>query len=910
MSHWIEVVLENNTVDSDGTALSISDFSKAKIDGNVLNSRNGDGLNFGYYSQGTADGNTITSWSEAVECWSYSDIEMYNSTITSRQDFGLEIRYHTRGYFEGVDISAGSYGVYVSETTIDLVNSTIDAPNEDDVHLGSASAIRPALIRCLNTTFNQSSTGFDNDDSRLNVSWYASNIWVEWQNERRVPFADIWIEDIHEDVVFTGNANANGEINWLPVQGYTQNRTYRNDYTRHTFSAEMNGVTSYIGANMNQNQNLRIILQDIVNDPEIVILNPVDEGVYNTSVVWVNGTANDPESGIYMVDVWPEGMDAILANGTEDWGSNVTLDDGEWTLTVNATNYAGVKEAVSISITVDTVEPDLTVDFPPVVALVNSTNITVTGLTEPGANVTVNGLVAVVETDGTFSLEISLPEGINTVVVASHDAAMNYNISVHEVTVDITPPPLVVSSPPGDIITTESPLVVAGWVEIGANLTMNGVEIAHDGEPWSVVVTLTEDINILDFTARDAAGNTNTTIRTVIYDTTDPSVNVLYPPEDHLTNETVLNLTGWTEDLTLLLATVNGKNVTVDPDGNFSINISLEEGLNEIEIVVRDEAGHMTIVRRMVTLDTVAPPLDVFRPVDGILTNDPMLHVIGTTELGANVTVNNVDVLLNVDGAFDCTVTMTEGTNEITVVSRDPAGNPTVIVRTVDLDITAPDLKVSSPKKGDSYKEVALEVKGTVSDNVALAKLTINGKEVQVKDGKFSTTVAMKKGSNKVTIVATDTAGNVVTEEIKITRKGLTGVETGLLGAGFVLLIVGLIIGLMLGRGAMGKKPKNVLEDDIEPVERDPTALDEEEPEGPEDEPEEPDEPEEGDGPGDEKAEEDPPAGPPEEEKPPEETRNMEDKKAESEMPPDDTMKTEDKSAETELKGLLKKLDP
>ena len=306
----------------------------------------------------------------------------------------------------------------------------------------------------------------------------------------------------------------------------------------------------------------------------------------------------------------------------------------------------------------------------------------------------------------------------------------------------------------------------------------------------------------------------------------------------------------------------------------------------------------------------------MFQPEDGILTNDPILHVVGTTELGANVTVNNVDVPLNVDGAFDYTITMTEGMNEITVTSRDPAGNPTVIVRTVQLDITAPDLKVSSPKKGESYKEIDLEVKGTVTDNVALAKLTINGKEVQVKDGKFSTTVALRKGSNKVIIVATDTAGNVVTEEIKVTREGLTGLETGLLGAGMIMLIVGLILGLMLGRGAMGKKPKGMPEDEIEPTERTPSELDEDEPEELEDEPEEPDEPEdEGDGPEDDdegppETEQKPPEGPSvEEEGPAEESRSMEDKKAESEMPPEDTSKTEEKPSEKSLESLLKKLE-
>jgi parallel beta-helix repeat protein len=798
--NWAEVTVSSNNVNSSNDALDVWDFSKVRASDNVLVSRNSRGINTGWWTEFHTSGGSVTSRNEGVTIGPNTVATVDDTVIAATNDNGVEVTGRTTVSMSRDTISSKNVGgLYVTDSVVDIVNSSITAGGPD-IRLGNSAQASPGLIRTLNTTFNESDTVFDNDNSRLNVSWYAEKIWAEWQNSQRVPNASLAITNIHNKVVFNGTLDANGEIDWLPVQEYSQVRTLRDDFTRHNFSASKNGVSSFAGATVNTNVNIRIILQDLVNDPVIDITHPVDNGIYNISLIEVNGTAYDPESGIHKVTVWPQGSVQKTAFGTEKWDAWVNLTDGKWTIMVNATNFAGVIKREQVSITVDTVPPILIVDYPHATELVNTTNIAFKGKTEPGANVTVNGVIATVDAKGNFSCNITLPEGVNTVVVASHDKAMNFNISKPIVTVDLTPPAIKVFAPVDGLITIDSTVMAAGSAEPGATVSVNGTSIPHVGEPFSAIVPLKEGNNRLVFLAKDPAGNRNVTVRNVIYDPTPPEVSVNNPPGTFLTNSTTINISGTAKDLTLFRVTVNGVNVTTDGVGNYSLIVTLKEGLNVIEVVGYDKAGHTTTVQRAITLDTVPPPLDIVQPVNGLVTNQPTIHVIGTTEVGAKVTVDGANAVVGTDGKFDYAKTLKEGVNAVRIVAKDPAGNPAPVTRSVTLDTQPPVLKVSTPTKGKSVSEVELEVKGSVTDNLAVAKVTVNGKEVKVTNGKFSTTLLLPRGDTKIVVVATDTAGNAVTQEIKVSRGPMTMAEGGLLALALILLVVGIILGLMLAK--------------------------------------------------------------------------------------------------------------
>ena len=141
---------------------------------------------------------------------------------------------------------------------------------------------------------------------------------------------------------------------------------------------------------------------------------------------------------------------------------------------------------------------------------------TISGWTDPGAVVTVNGLPTMVFPDGTFSVDIGLLEGLNPVTVVATDLVGNMNWVDLTVEVDTTPPALVVGGPADGANVSEPNVVVFGTAEAGASVWVNGVR-AVDSTDWSVTVSLVEGANTIVVTATDSLGNTATETLVVNY---------------------------------------------------------------------------------------------------------------------------------------------------------------------------------------------------------------------------------------------------------------------------------------------------------------------------------------------------------------------------------------------------------
>ncbi len=122
----------------------------------------------------------------------------------------------------------------------------------------------------------------------------------------------------------------------------------------------------------------------------------------------------------------------VAEDGT--FSRTVTLPDGAHTFLVDATDPLGQRTSASVSVTVDTLVPALSLTAPEDGATVQTASVTVSGTTEAGADVFVNGLHALVSPSGAFSLEISLIPGANTITATATDAAGNVASSSTTVT--------------------------------------------------------------------------------------------------------------------------------------------------------------------------------------------------------------------------------------------------------------------------------------------------------------------------------------------------------------------------------------------------------------------------------------------------------------------------------------------
>jgi hypothetical protein len=134
--------------------------------------------------------------------------------------------------------------------------------------------------------------------------------------------------------------------------------------------------------------------------------------------------------------------------------------------------------------------------------------------------------------------------------------------------------------------------------------------------------------------------------------------------------------------------TINGKDADLDRDGNFSAEIFLKMGKNEITVVAVDTQGQkgtqtFTIERQkqLVAKQEVTPPVitivspDRKKGTEFITTSKIVVAGKATAESGiSDITINGKDANLDKDGNFSAEILLKMGENEITVVAIDTQG--------------------------------------------------------------------------------------------------------------------------------------------------------------------------------------------------------------------------------------------
>jgi len=232
---------------------------------------------------------------------------------------------------------------------------------------------------------------------------------------------------------------------------------------------------------------------------------------------------------------------------------------------------------------------------------------------------------------------------VTTVKEVEIDQDMHINV-----TLDDVPPLLVLTSPEDGLQTNETYVTVTGNSEPDVTLMVDG-----DLTPMNVFgdffkdIKLDEGNNVIEVSATDPAGNTVGASVTVIKDTIAPYVAILTPKNGTIMSITDPYVTGSSEYGANLR--LNGKFVTVMPDGSFNTTIHLAEGENTIKAVAWDLIGNMATDEIIVLLDSKAPTLIIVEPQDGDKTNNPELVIKGVSDKGSTVTINGQ--LVNLQGS-------------------------------------------------------------------------------------------------------------------------------------------------------------------------------------------------------------------------------------------------------------------
>ena len=239
---------------------------------------------------------------------------------------------------------------------------------------------------------------------------------------------------------------------------------------------------------------------------------------------------------------------------------------------------------------------------------------------------------------------------------------------------------------------------------------------------------------------------------------------------------------------------IRGNDILAQKVGNdiYEMSVPLKVGKNSIDLSVTDIPGNIateqvTIVRS--NSDTTRPNIVILSPTERVVpptVKDILVAGIATDDNGIyEIQINGEEATVVESGGFRATVLLAYGDNEIVVTATDTKLNTATqrikITRSLERprDTTGPEIRILTPhvsvQRGAKVKPhvttETVRVTGTVTDPSGIYEVTVNGTEVIVSENRFSTTIRLVRGDNRIVVNAIDTLQNTTMEEFTIVRE-------------------------------------------------------------------------------------------------------------------------------------------
>lgn len=167
--------------------------------------------------------------------------------------------------------------------------------------------------------------------------------------------------------------------------------------------------------------------------------------------------------------------------------------------------------------------------------------------------------------------------------------------------------------------------------------------------------------------------------------------------------------------------------------------------------------------------DVDSPFVDIISPTNNTFVNLSTITVTGTSSdlFGIeNITVNGILASGTTD--WSANIPLVEGTNIITAVATDYGGNINTTSITIVSDTISPEITITSPYDCYLTSEFNVNVIGTANDVSGIEKVEVNT-NTAIGTSNWNKTIVLSEGTNTITVVATDNAGNINTTSINVT---------------------------------------------------------------------------------------------------------------------------------------------
>ncbi|MGB0383785.1 MAG: FlgD immunoglobulin-like domain containing protein [Ardenticatenaceae bacterium] len=261
------------------------------------------------------------------------------------------------------------------------------------------------------------------------------------------------------------------------------------------------------------------------------------------------------------------------------------------------------------------------------------------------------------------------------------------------VEVDITPPSLQLANFSNENRTTrEASFTLEGTTDPNVKVWVAGEPVPINVNPngvFRINRSLEEGPNPLQIRAVDGAGNETLISRTITLRTHAPELSLLEPAQNNMfVSNKLMTVRGMVPPD--VKVSVNGREASVNAEGEFMLDLVLEEGENLLKVVAVDPVGNESPIERRINLSTRGPTIAINNLSNGMTVYDPSVRASGTVNPGSQLQVNGNTTPIDANGNFSTLVPLQAGNNLITFTAKDIAGNATSVQHTVHYATSKP----------------------------------------------------------------------------------------------------------------------------------------------------------------------------------------------------------------------------
>lgn len=491
--------------------------------------------------------------------------------------------------------------------------------------------------------------------------------------------------------------------------------------------------------------------------PIVSITSPAAGAVLGSYSVAVSGTVSDLSATTVASN--PQGVFAQLPAGGGSVGATLSFTgaDGPRLLTLSALDATGRTGGTSLSFTIDTTAPIVTVTSPLENAVVGTALATITvGVTDLTATTLSfshgGGTRTLPNGGGVASTVVTLAEGPNAITVQVTDAAGNQRTVTRNVVADLSVPIVTITSPAdgGTFGVGASPVPVSALVDDLSATTVTstpaGVSASLPGGGGSAFgpVGLAEGTNTITVRARDAFSREGTASITVVLDTTAPTLTIDAPLSGARVRGTIDVAVSADDPLpgsgvASVSFSVDGNPIATDTEAPFEVSLdttTLSDGNHTVMTTVTDGKGNARPGQVTVLVDNTRPAVQFTGPAANAVVGGSALAIhVDAADGGSglrSVTMRVGSVAPSTDGSVvfgvpvaaaspasvEDTTRWPDGALLLTVSVVDDAGNEASAILTVIVDNTAPASALLSPADGARVSGVVSIVAATTEPNL------------------------------------------------------------------------------------------------------------------------------------------------------------------------------------------------